>query len=180
MDVLYTYLGYTVIVILFYLIYITLFPSTASESFMGFGADSASDSKSKLGNKNSNNGKNGKNSNNGKNGKNSDNNKNGGKSREDKSTMDGLQKMIDDLNAKSLQTVEQYSLARDRKQWEDLIIAIEDRINSITLVALPTLAVKISTKPDDAAIEKMIEKMNTLNGFRATLAENMKYLNGLE
>ena len=29
-------------------------------------------------------------------------------------------------------------------------------------------------------LKKMIEKMNTLNGFRATLAENMKYLNGLE
>ena len=159
MEDYYTYLGYVVIVVLIYLIYITLFPSTTSEGFMGFGSDSDSDSK---GNKNS---------------KNSSNSK---KNTDDKRMMTGLQKIIDDLNTKSQQDVALYSLEKDRKQWEDLIIAMEDRINSITLYALPRLALKISSKPDDPDIEKTIEKMNILNSFRSTLTENMKYLDGLE
>ena len=163
MEDLYTYLGYIVIAVLIYLIYITLFPSTTSEGFMGFGSDSDSDSKSKKNSKGNN--------------KNSSNSK---KSTDDKRMMTGLQKIIDDLNTKSQQAVALYSLEKDRKQWEDLIIAMEDRINSITLYALPMLAVKISSKPDDPDIEKTIEKMNILNNFRATLTENMKYLDGLE
>tara|TARA_B110000967_G_scaffold129736_1_gene132584 strand:- start:126 stop:626 length:501 start_codon:yes stop_codon:yes gene_type:complete len=166
MEDLYTYLGYIIIAVLIYLIYITLFPSTTSESFMGFGSDSDSDSKGK---------KNGKNSN-----SNNSNSNNSKKSRTDKQTMTGLQKIIDDLNTKSQQAVALYSLEKDRKQWEDLIIAVEDRINSITLAALPKLALTISSKPDDPDIEKTIEKMNILNSFRATLTENMKYLDGLE
>ena len=161
MEDLYTYLGYIVIAVLIYLIYITLFPSTTSEGFMGFGSDSDSDSKDK---KNSSS-------------KNSSNSK---KSTYDKRMMSGLQTIIDDLNTKSQQALAIYSLEKDRKQYEDLIIAVEDRINSITLSALPALALKISTKPDDPDIEKTIEKMNILNNFRATLTENMKYLDGLE
>ena len=163
MEDLYTYLGYIVIAVLIYLIYITLFPSTTSEGFIGFGSDSDSDSKGKKNSKSNN--------------KNSSNSK---KSTDDKRMMTGLQKIIDDLNTKSQQAVALYSLEKDRKQWEDLIIAMEDRINSITLYALPKLAVKISSKPDDPDIEKIIEKMNILNSFRATLTENMKYLDGLE
>jgi len=163
MEDLYTYLGYIVIAVLIYLIYITLFPSTSSEGFMGFGSDSDSDSKGKKNSKSNN--------------KNSSNSK---KSTYDKRTMTGLQKIIDDLNTKSQQAVALYSLEKDRKQWEDLIIAVEDRINSITLAAIPKLARTISSKPDDPDIEKIIEKMNILNSFRATLTENMKYLDGLE
>ena len=163
MEDLYTYLGYIVIAVLIYLIYITLFPSTTSEGFMGFGSDSDSDSKGKKNSKSNN--------------KNSSNSK---KSTYDKRTMTGLQKIIDDLNTKSQQAVALYSLEKDRKQWEDLIIAVEDRINSITLAAIPKLARTISSKPDDPDIEKTIEKMNILNSFRATLTENMKYLDGLE
>ena len=169
MEDLYTYLGYIVIAVFIYLIYITLFPSTTSEGFMGFGSDSDSDSKGK---------KNGKNSN--SNNNSNSNSNNSKKSRTDKQTMTGLQKIIDDLNTKSQQAVALYSLEKDRKQWEDLIIAVEDRINSITLAALPKLALTISSKPDDPDIEKTIEKMNILNSFRATLTENMKYLDGLE
>lgn len=163
MEDLYTYLGYIVIAVLIYLIYITLFPSTTSEGFMGFGSDSDSDSKGKKNSKSNN--------------KNSSNSK---KSTDDKRMMTGLQKIIDDLNTKSQQAVALYSLEKDRKQWEDLIIAVEDRINSITLAAIPKLALTISSKPDDPDIEKIIEKMNILNSFRATLTENMKYLDGLE
>ena len=54
MEDLYTYLGYIVIAVLIYLIYITLFPSTTSEGFMGFGSDSDSDSKGKKNSKSNN------------------------------------------------------------------------------------------------------------------------------
>ncbi len=161
MDNMYTYLGYIVIVTLIYFIYITLFPSTTSEGFMGFGSDSDSDSK--------------------------DNKKNDNKNDKDKQSkknskydMLKIQDSIDDLNDKTRDAVNSFSLLNNRKQWEDLIISIEDRINSITLATLPTLSKKISSNPNDDDIEKIIEKMNILNSFRATLTENMKYLDGLE
>lgn len=161
MDNMYTYLGYIVIVTLIYFIYITLFPSTTSEGFMGFGSDSDSDSK--------------------------DNKKNDNKNDKDKQSkknskydMLKIQDSIDDLNDKTRDAVNSFSLLNNRKQWEDLIISIEDRINSITLATLPTLSKKISSNPNDDDIEKIIEKMNILNNFRATLTENMKYLDGLE
>ena len=91
-----------------------------------------------------------------------------------------IQDSIDDLNDKTRDAVNSFSLLNNRKQWEDLIISIEDRINSITLATLPTLSKKISSNPNDDDIEKIIEKMNILNSFRATLTENMKYLDGLE
>jgi hypothetical protein len=155
MEDLYTYLGYIVIAILFYLIYITLFPSATSEGFMGFGSDSDSDSKGKTENKNT-------------------------RNNNSKFDMLKIQDSIDDLNDKTRDAVNSFSLLNNRKQWEDLIISIEDRINSITLAALPTLSKKISSNPNDDDIEKIIEKMNILNSFRATLTENMKYLDGLE
>lgn len=161
MDNMYTYLGYIVIMTLIYFIYITLFPSTTSEGFMGFGSDSDSDSK--------------------------DNKKNDNKNDKDKRSkknskydMLKIQDSIDDLNDKTRDAVNSFSLLNNRKQWEDLIISIEDRINSITLATLPTLSKKISSNPNDDDIEKIIEKMNILNSFRATLTENMKYLDGLE
>lgn len=167
MDNMYTYLGYIVIMTLIYFIYITLFPSTTSEGFMGFGSDSDSDSKD---NKNS-----------------KDNKKNDNKNDKDKRSkknskydMLKIQDSIDDLNDKTRDAVNSFSLLNNRKQWEDLIISIEDRINSITLATLPTLSKKISSNPNDDDIEKIIEKMNILNSFRATLTENMKYLDGLE
>jgi len=174
MEDLYTYLGYIVIAILFYLIYITLFPSATSEGFMGFGSDSDSDSKGKTENKNNKDNKNGNNRDNRNN-----RNKN---TRNNNSKVDMLkiQDSIDDLNDKTRDAVNSFSLLNNRKQWEDLIISIEDRINSITLAALPTLSKKISSNPNDDDIEKIIEKMNILNSFRATLTENMKYLDGLE
>ena len=155
MEDLYTYLGYIVIAVLIYLIYITLFPSTTSEGFMGFGSDSDSDSKGKTENKNT-------------------------RNNNSKFDMLKIQDSIDDLNDKTRDAVNSFSLLNNRKQWEDLIISIEDRINSITLAALPTLSKKISSNPNDDDIEKIIEKMNILNSFRATLTENMKYLDGLE
>jgi hypothetical protein len=128
---------------------------------MGFGSDSDSDSK--------------------------DNKKNDNKNDKDKQSkknskydMLKIQDSIDDLNDKTRDAVNSFSLLNNRKQWEDLIISIEDRINSITLATLPTLSKKISSNPNDDDIEKIIEKMNILNSFRATLTENMKYLDGLE
>ena len=161
MEDYYTYLGYVVIAVLIYLIYITLFPSTTSEGFMGFGSDSTDESTddSKSSSKKS--------------------SKTDTKKYDDKQ-MKNIQDSIDELNQKSMDAINSFGLVKNRKVWEKLIIAIEDRINSITLAALPILSKKIASDPTDAHIEKMIENMNTLNKFRSTLTENMKYLDGLE
>jgi low affinity Fe/Cu permease len=98
----------------------------------------------------------------------------------DDTDMKKIQDSIDELNKKTSDAVNSFGLIKHRKIWENLIIAIEDRINSITLAALPILSKKIAADPSDDHIEKMIENMNTLNKFRSTLSENMKYLDGLE
>ena len=161
MEDYYTYLGYVVIAVLIYLIFITIIQNKTSEGFMGFGSDSTDESTddSKSSSKKS--------------------SKTDTKKYDDKQ-MKNIQDSIDELNQKSMDAINSFGLVKNRKVWEKLIIAIEDRINSITLAALPILSKKIASDPTDAHIEKMIENMNTLNKFRSTLTENMKYLDGLE
>ena len=57
------------------------------------------------------------------------------------------------------------NLVKYRSHWEDLIVAMEDRMNY---------------NPNDKSIVQIIEKLNTLNKYRETLKENMKYLDGLK
>ena len=72
------------------------------------------------------------------------------------------------------------NLVKYRSHWEDLIVAMEDRISSTSLQAANLLAAKMKTNPNDDAINQIIEKLNALNKYRETLKENMKYLDGLK
>lgn len=155
----YTYFGYIMIMILLYLIYHTITRSKRREGFLGFGSENDKDSKSH------------------------DNNKNT-KNRNKKTSEFGpfestLQEIIDKLNAKTKDTTDTFNLVKDRKLWEDMILSVEDRINSMTLAALPILSRKMTADPNDETIEKMIGQMNMLNTFRSSLTDNMNYLDGL-
>lgn len=170
MEEYYTYFGYVVIVILLYFIYQTISRSEKREGFLGFGNENSGDNSS---NKNAT-----KNKNNNK----AKNSKNSG---EKKSARAGpfentLQEIIDNLNAKTKDTTDTFNLVKDRKLWEDMIISVEDRINSMTLAALPILSRKMTADPNDDTIEKMIGQMNMLNTFRSSLTDNMNYLDGLK
>ena len=86
-------------------------------------------------------------------------------------------KNIQDATNKS---IEMMNLTKTRKYWEDLIIAMEDRINSASLQSIATLASMIKTDTDNEKLIKIVGNLNELNKYRDTLKENMKYLDGLK
>lgn len=91
-----------------------------------------------------------------------------------------IQENIDSLNDATQKTIDQMNLVKYRKHWEDLIIAMEDRISSESLQSANLLAAKMKATPNDESINTYIVKLNELNKYRETLKENMKYLDGLK
>lgn len=164
MEEYYTYIGYVIIMILLYLIYNTITQYKKREGFLGFESD-----KNKNATKNNNNNK-------------AKNSKNSGQKKPATAGPfeNTLQDIIDNLNAKTKDATSTFNLVKDRKLWEDMIVSIEDRINSMTLAALPILSKKMTDDPNDETIEKMIGQMNMLNTFRSSLTDNMNYLDGLK
>jgi hypothetical protein len=71
-------------------------------------------------------------------------------------------------------------LTKNRKYWEDLIIAMEDRISSVSLQSVATLASMIKTDTENEKLIQIVGNLNELNKYRDTLKENMKYLDGLK
>jgi uncharacterized FlaG/YvyC family protein len=170
MEEYYTYFGYVVIVILLYFIYQTISRSEKREGFLGFGNENSGDNSSN---------------------KNATKNKNNNKAKHSKNSGQkkpstagpfehDLQEIIDKLNEKTKDTTDTFNLVKDRKLWEDMILSVEDRINSMTLAALPFLSRKMTADPNDDTIEKTIGQMNMLNTFRSSLTDNMNYLDGLK
>jgi hypothetical protein len=86
-------------------------------------------------------------------------------------------KNIQDATNKS---IEMMNLTKNRKYWEDLIIAMEDRINSASLQSVATIASMIKTDQENEKLIKIAGNLNELNKYRDTLKENMKYLDGLK
>lgn len=145
----YTYIGYTIIVVLICLIYRTLFPKKDLEGLMGLFDDVKTTSES-----------------------------------DENNTDDPAVKRIEE-NVKSLEdatnkAITQMSLVKYRSHWENLIIAMEDRISSASLQSLSALSVMINKNPSDSKIITVMEKLNNFDKFRTTLKSNMKYLDGLK
>jgi len=148
-----TYLGYILIGILLFLIIRTLVNKGKSkEGFLGFGeSDSSSSDSSSTESDDS-----------------------------DDPAVKRIQSNIDALNDTTQKTIDQMNLVKYRKHWEDLIVAMEDRISSESLQAANLLAAKMKANPNDESINTFIVKLNELNKYRETLKENMKYLDGLK
>jgi len=91
-----------------------------------------------------------------------------------------IQSNIDSLTDATNKTIEDMNLVKDRKQWEDMIIAIEDRVSSVSLQSISILAAMIKANPNDDKIVTVITRINEFNKYRETLKENMKYLDGLK
>ena len=147
-----TYLGYILIGILLFLIIRTLVNKGKSkEGFLGLGGSDSNSSSSDSSSSDS-----------------------------DDPAVKRIQANIDSLNDVTKKTIDQMNLVKYRSHWEDLIVAMEDRISSTSLQATNLLAAKMKTNPNDDAINQIIEKLNALNKYRETLKENMKYLDGLK
>ena len=150
-----TYLGYVLIGILLFLIIRTVINKGKSkEGFLGLGESDSSSSDSSSSDSSSND--------------------------TDDPAVKRIQANIDSLNDATKKTIDQMNLVKYRSHWEDLIVAMEDRISSESLQAANLLAAKMKANPNDDAINQIIEKLNGLNKYRETLKENMKYLDGLK
>lgn len=147
-----TYLGYILIGILLFLIIRTLVNKGKSkEGFLGLGGSDSDSSSSDSSSSDS-----------------------------DDPAVKRIQANIDSLNDATKKTIDQMNLVKYRSHWEDLIVAMEDRISSESLHSANLLAAKMKSNPNDDAINQIVEKLNGLNKYRETLKENMKYLDGLK
>jgi hypothetical protein len=91
-----------------------------------------------------------------------------------------LEENIKNLQEATDKTTSQLNLDKNRKNWEELIVAMEDRINSVSLQSVSSLADMIKEDPDNSKLLIIMDKLNTFTKYRETLKENMKYLDGLK
>ena len=149
MEEIYTYVGYAIIAVLIYLIFKTIFASKQPEGFFGM-SDKKDDTKEDT---------------------------------TDDDNLDTIGKQLEDnvtkLEAQTNQIIKQMHIVEDRKHWENLIIALEDKINTSSIQHMAALSSKLIANPEDPAIISAIEKLNTLNNYKQTLKDNMIYLDGL-
>jgi len=154
MEELYTYLGYAIIVVLIYLIFKTIFASKQPEGFFGMSSDKKDDTK--------------------------DDTK---EDTTDDDNLDTIGKQLENnvtqLEAQTNQIIKQMHIVEDRKHWENLIIALEDKINIFSIRSMAMLMPMLLKEPEDEKILTAIEKLNTLNKYKQTLKDNMIYLDGL-
>ena len=95
-------------------------------------------------------------------------------------TVAKLEENIKNLQEATDKTTSQLNLDKNRKNWEELIVAMEDRINSVSLQSVSSLADMIKEDPDNSKLLIIMNKLNTFTKYRETLKENMKYLDGLK
>ena len=151
-DDMYSFIGYTLIVILVFLIFRTLFPKKENnvEGFMGLFEETKTDDDSET------------------------------KNDADDPAVKRIEHFVEDLQNSTNKVVEKMNLVKYRSHWENLIIAMEDRISSTSLQSLTVLSGMIKQNPNDPKIVTAIEKLNTFTRFKETLKENMTYLDGLK
>ncbi len=91
-----------------------------------------------------------------------------------------IEQNVKEIQDATNKTIEQMNLVKYRKNWEDLIVAMEDRINSVSLQSLSIMAAMIKANPNDEKLIKVITRLNEFNKYKTTLKENMEYLDGLK
>lgn len=151
MDEMYTYLGYLLIAILIHLILKTIY-ERSSVSKEGF-MGLFTKMASEKGTKSSD---------------------------ADTDLVKNMEENIKNIQEATNKSLEMMKLTKNRKYWEDLIIAMEDRISSVSLQSVATLASMIKTDTENEKLIQIVGNLNELNKYRDTLKENMKYLDGLK
>lgn len=162
MEEIYTYLGYALIAVLIYLIFKTIFVNKQPEGFFGMSSEKKNNTKDDT----------------------KDNTKEDTKdnTKDDaKITHQGeeIETLVTKVENATNQTIEQLNFVGNRKHWENLIIALEDNINTSSIQHMARLSGKFIINPEDPVIIKAIENLNALNNYKQTLKDNMIYLDGL-
>ena len=151
-DELYSYLGYVIIAILIFLILKTIMKKNQPEGFMGLceGTDETTAEETEA------------------------------TDVSDDPAVKRIEQNVKEIQDATNKTIEQMNLVKYRKNWEDLIVAMEDRINSVSLQSLAIMAAMIKANPNDEKLIKVITRLNEFNKYKTTLKENMEYLDGLK
>jgi uncharacterized protein with von Willebrand factor type A (vWA) domain len=102
------------------------------------------------------------------------------KKQEELESVSAIEENIKNIQDATSKTIEQMNLVKHRKNWEELIVAMEDRINSASLQSVATLASMIKADPENEKLITIVGRFNELNKYKETLKENMKYLDGLK
>lgn len=151
-DELYSYLGYAIIAVLIFLILKTIMKKNQPEGFMGLfeGTDETTAEEKEA------------------------------TDVSDDPAVKRIEQNVKEIQDATNKTIEQMNLVKYRKNWEDLIVAMEDRINSVSLQSLSIMAAMIKANPNDEKLIKVITRLNEFNKYKTTLKENMEYLDGLK
>jgi len=89
-----------------------------------------------------------------------------------------IEALVTKIEKKTNAIIKAGYLVKNRKHWENLIIATEDNINVWSMQLMTALSSSISGNGGQSAL-KTIERLNTLNKYKQSLKENMTYLDGL-
>ena len=151
-DELYSYLGYAIIAVLIFLILKTIMKKNQPEGFMGLfeGTDETTVEEKEA------------------------------TDVSDDPAVKRIEQNVKEIQDATNKTIEQMNLVKYRKNWEDLIVAMEDRIDSVSLQSLSIMAAMIKANPNDEKLIKVITRLNEFNKYKTTLKENMEYLDGLK
>jgi hypothetical protein len=95
-------------------------------------------------------------------------------------TISELKTHVKYLQDDTTKSIEQLNLSKNRKLWEELIIAMEDRINCASLQSVASVASMIKADPENEKLLSILGNLNELNKYKDTLRDNMKYLDGLK
>ena len=157
MEEIYTYLGYAIIAVLIYLILKTIFVSKQHEGFFGTSSEDKDDHATD------------------------------DTTDDDDATDDDpkvakagkqIEELVTNIEKKTNGIIKRGNLVKNRKYWENLIIALEDNINASSIQQMAVLSSSISGNGGQGAL-KTIERLNTLNKYKQSLKDNMTYLDGL-
>ena len=161
MEEIYTYVGYAIIAVLIYLIFKTIFVKKQPEGFFGMSSEEKDDDDAD---------------------DDVDNDTTDDYTIDDDPEVAKASKQIEELvtkiEKKTNGIIKRGNLVKNRKYWENLIIALEDNINASSIQQMAVLSTSISGNGGQNTL-KTIERLNTLNKYKQSLKDNMTYLDGL-
>jgi hypothetical protein len=88
-------------------------------------------------------------------------------------------KIPDAIKSNSTNILDGLLIDKYRSSYDDTIIELEENINATILAGILKNAEKISADPSSDDSQKFITAINNLKGFKDTLNDSMKYLDGI-
>ena len=95
-------------------------------------------------------------------------------------TAQQISKNLKSIQDSTSQITKQMNLDKNREKWEKLIVAMEDKIDVVSLQSVSILADMIEKNPNNGKIVTVIDKLNSFSEYKKTLKENMSYLDSLQ